>query len=169
MSRLATLLTAFREMRGSAKSLTIVLTSTTLIWLVLMVALRSHLTPVSIGLIMSGPLLSLGGYLAGMLFPYWRTNWSVRAGAAAAIIATVLIWKWVPFWIGALLIWHPLFVGWVIFMYHEKISVYAVRGGAAVGDKFPEFDLPDTSHTSRDLASVLESGATLFIAYRGDW
>lgn len=169
MSRLSTLFFAFGEFHGWAKRFAIVLTSTTLVWLVLLVGFRSHLTPVSIGLIMFGPLLSLGGYLAGMLFPYWRINWAARVGAAVAIIAAILIWKWVPFWIGALLIWHPLFVGWAMFMYHEKLSVYTVRGGAKVGDKFPEFNLPDTSGTPQNLTSILAAGPTLFTAYRGDW
>ena len=118
-----------------------------------------------------GPALTLGGYLAGMLWPYWRVNWMVRLGVVETAAATLWLWLELPPLAAAALTWQPVLAAISMLLYHERGSFFGSLDGGRprAGERFHDFDLTNSDGTTANLAGCLAGGAVLFLFYRGDW
>lgn len=169
--RLRTLLLAVTNFKGSSLREAILLTIITILWIRLLVIVPGELPGWMLAAAASGTVLTLGGYLVGMTWPYWRVNWIVRIGIAETLVAAV--------WIGlsaaplqaVTLTWQPLTMALLMFLYHERRSIYGPAPGNRLraGDSFPEFQLTDSAGEPQSLKPYLADGPVLFLFYRGDW
>ncbi|MCH8328699.1 MAG: hypothetical protein IID15_09305, partial [Candidatus Marinimicrobia bacterium] len=122
MYRLKTLLLAVGQMRGSALRQTIFLAVAPILWISgLALSSIPLLNPWILGAAL-GPVLTLGGYIAGMMWPVWRVNWIVRVGVLATAATALWLWLVTPPMTALVLTWMPLIVGLSVLGYHERKS-----------------------------------------------
>ena len=171
LTRLKSLGIAISNQHGKTRRDALMLNILLLVWVGGLV-LAAHDLPGSwLAAVIVSPVLSLAGYVGGMLFPHWRRNWLTRAGAGVALVVTFRLGWLVPPGITVLLMCYPLWLAYAMTRYHERVSFYrwsSPRGVQADAD-FPDFTLPDSDGTPRSLSSFLDHGPILFIFYRGDW
>ena len=169
--RFRTLLLALANLRGSVLRQALFLVAITLLWISAVLLLPGPIRGLHMLAAAAGPALTLGGYLAGMLWPYWRANWMVRLGAVETAAAALWLWLVLPPLAAAALTWQPVLAASTMILYHERRSIFgkAEPGRPQAGDRFPEFDLANSAGTSANLAGCLADGPVLFLFYRGDW
>ncbi len=169
--RLRTVLLALTNLRGSVLRQAIFLVAITLLWIGGLALLPGPLQGLHLLAAAAGPALTLGGYLAGMLWPYWRINWIVRLGAAETAVATLWLWFVLPPLAALTLTWQPLTAAISMLLYHERGSFFGSLDGGRprTGERFPDFDLANSDGATANLAGCLAAGPVLFLFYRGDW
>ena len=170
-SRLRSLLVAVANLRGGERRGTVLVISITLLWVASLAVLPLAIPGQQLVAAAVGPTLTLGGYLAGILWPLWRVNWIVRTGVAYTAGAAIWIASTSTPLAAFVLVWHPVMVAIIMLQYHERWSMFgAARGGGLQpGDRFPTFELTDSDGRIITLDGSLAEGPVLFLFYRGDW
>jgi len=99
------------------------------------------------------PLLTLAGVTACLVLSGWCL---VRQPSGALLFRLS-----VPLLLSGLLLFYVFYFS----VLHGGQLVSKLR----VGDRFPDFNLPDSAGRAVTLAAVVARGPALFLFYRGDW
>lgn len=169
--RLRILFLAVTNFKGSSLRESVLITIITVLWIRILVIVSGEIPVAMLAAAITGTVLTLGGYLAGMAWPYWRVNWIVRIGITETLVATAWIGFSLPALQAAALVWQPLIMALAMYLYHERRSIYgpAPSNRLGAGNAFPEFQLVDSDGETQSLKSCLADGPVLFLFYRGDW
>jgi hypothetical protein len=95
----------------------------------------------------------------------------VAGGAACALLGAFCLWR-EPSGVVLFRLGLPLLLTGLVWFYTFYISVFHGSQRASklrVGDRFPEFTLPDSEGRPVSLASVVSPGPALMLFYKGDW
>ncbi len=171
LTRLKSLFIAISRLRGSLLRQALFLTIITLAWIGAILLHPVRWAPLWLAAAAAGPILTLGGYLAGMLWPYWRVNWMVRLGTLETSASALWLWWLLSPGEALVLTWMPIFTAVTMTLYHERWSNFS-KGNLSelgVGDSLPEFWLSTSDGIVLSRDEALHHGPALFLFYRGDW
>ena len=112
------------------------------------------------------------GQLPGVLSLRSRHPFSVIVGGVLCFALSVYCLIRQPS--GALLlrVSLPLILAALLWYYVFVLSVFRGKyrvSSLLVGDRFPDFCLPDTENRPVSLAAMLAGGPALMVFYKGDW
>jgi hypothetical protein len=120
----------------------------------------------------AGGLAALVGHFLDMLSLRHKYPPLVVLGGAVCILLSALCFWREPTWVLLFRLGLPLLLTGLLWFYafyfsvsHGSQRISKLR----VGDRFPDFVLPDSEGRPVTLASVLALGPALVLFYKGDW